>query len=84
MKILKNIALSDTGFVFNPSTGDSFSVNPIGLSILKDFKDGKSEADIKKKLLSEYQTDRETIEKDLYDFMKMIEQLHLTEYHEQA
>ena len=35
MKIKKNIALSDTGFVFNPGNGDSFSVNPIGLEILK-------------------------------------------------
>ncbi|MES2560572.1 MAG: PqqD family protein [Bacteroidota bacterium] len=84
MKILKNLALSDTGFVFNPSTGDSFSVNPIGLGILKDFKDGKSEDDIKKRMMAEYQTDKETIEKDLYDFMKMIEQFNLTEYHEQA
>lgn len=84
MKILKNLALSDTGFVFNPSTGDSFSVNPIGLGILKDFKDGKSEEDIKKRLLNEFQTDKETIEKDLYDFMKMIEQFNITEYHEQA
>jgi hypothetical protein len=35
-------------------------------------------------MMTEYQTDKETIEKDLYDFMKMIEQLNLTEYHEQA
>lgn len=82
MKLIKNIALSDTGFVFNPSTGDSFSVNPIGLSILRDFKDKKSEEQIKSRLLDEFQTDKETIEKDLYDFMKMIEQLNLTEHHE--
>jgi hypothetical protein len=84
MQITKNLALSDTGFVFNPTSGDSFSVNPIGLSILKDLKDGKSENDIKKRLLSEYQIDKETIEKDLYDFVKMIEQFNLTEYHEQT
>lgn len=84
MQIIKNLALSDTGFVFNPTTGDSFSVNPIGLGILKDFKEGKSEDDIKKRLLNEYQIDKETIEKDVYDFMKMIEQFKLTEYHEQA
>lgn len=82
MKLIKNIALSDTGFVFNPSTGDSFSVNPIGLSILRDFKDKKTEEQIKSRLLEEFQTDKETIEKDLYDFMKMIEQLQLTEHHE--
>jgi transcription elongation factor GreA-like protein len=79
MKILKNIALSDTGFVFNPSTGDSYSVNPIGLEILRNLKDGKAEEDIKNKLLETYQTDKETIEKDLYDFLKMLDQLRLTE-----
>ena len=33
MKIKTNIALSDSGFLFNPSTGDSYSVNPIGQEI---------------------------------------------------
>ncbi|MFI5221220.1 MAG: PqqD family protein [Bacteroidia bacterium] len=83
MHIKKNLALSDTGFVFNPSTGDSYSVNPIGLEILKMMKDNKPEEEIKSLLLQNYQTDKETIEKDLYDFMKGIEQLNLTETDEQ-
>lgn len=82
MKLLKNIALSDTGFVFNPGNGDSFSVNPIGLSILKDLQEGKSEEAIRNRVIEDYQTDKETIEKDLYDFLKMIEQFNLTDYHE--
>ena len=80
MNLLKNLAVSDTGFVFNPATGDSFSVNPIGLDILKHLKDGKSENDIRKYLLESYQTDKETVEKDLYDFFKMLDQLRLTEH----
>jgi hypothetical protein len=80
MNLLKNLAVSDTGFVFNPATGDSFSVNPIGLDILKYLKDGKSENDIKRYLLESYQTDKETVEKDLYDFFKMLDQLRLTEH----
>lgn len=79
MNLLKNLALSDTGFVFNPATGDSFSVNPIGLDILKLLKNGKSENEIRKSWLDAYQTDKETVEKDLYDFFKMLEQLKLTE-----
>ncbi|MFN7312293.1 MAG: PqqD family protein [Bacteroidota bacterium] len=82
MKLLKNIALSDTGFVFNPSTGDSFSVNPIGLSILRDLQAGKSESEIKNNLLNQFQIDKETIEKDVYDFLKMIEQFNLLDNHE--
>lgn len=84
MKLLKNIALSETGFVFNPSTGDSFSVNPIGLCILKDLKDGLSEKDIVVHITSEYNTPRETAERDLYDFMRMISLFNLVDTHEQA
>ncbi len=84
MKVLKIIALSNSGFVFNPNTGDSFSVNPIGLKILRELQSGLSEDEIKKALLNHYQTDKETIEKDLYDFFKMIEQYNITELHEQA
>ncbi len=79
MKIKKNIALSDTGFVFNPSTGDSFSVNPIGLEILRKLKDNEPHDKIKKQLLETYSTDADSVEKDFYDFTKMLEQLQLTE-----
>jgi hypothetical protein len=79
MQIKKNIAVSDTGFVFDPSNGDSFSVNPIGLEILKMLKDGQSENEIKKNITSKYQVDNDTLEKDFYDFTKMIETLKLTE-----
>ncbi len=79
MSIKKNLALSDTGFVFNPSTGDSYSVNPIGLEILRMLKENKKDEDIKKHLLATYQADFETIEKDYYDFVKGLEQLKLTE-----
>lgn len=80
MNLLKNLALSDTGFVFNPATGDSFSVNPIGLDIMKQLKEGKTEAEVKKHMLDTYQTDAETVEKDIYDFFKMLEQLRLNEH----
>lgn len=79
MKIRRNIALSDTGFVFNPSTGDSFSVNPIGLEILKMLKEDSTIEKIKRHILSIYSTDEDTVEKDIYDFLKMIEQFHLNE-----
>lgn len=82
MKLLKNIALSDTGFVFNPSTGDSFSVNPVGLGILKDLKDGKDEKDIVSRLVNEYQTSKEIAEKDVSDFFRMIRLFNLIEYNE--
>ena len=79
MKIRKNVALSDSGFLFNPSTGDSYSVNEIGRLIIDLFQNGKSEDEIITKIISEYRIDKNAFEKDLYDFKNMLETYKLTE-----
>ena len=79
MKINKNIALSDSGFVFNPSTGDSFSTNPIGIEIIKRLKEGKNMDEVKAALLKQYTTDESTVERDCYDFANMLVKFKLTE-----
>ena len=84
MNINKNIALSDSGFVFNPGTGDSFSTNPIGLEIIKLLKEGKEMEEIKTSLLREYTVDEATLEKDCYDFSNMLSKLKLIEGDEKA
>ena len=72
MKLKKDIALSDSGFLFNPSSGDSYSLNPIGVEILKLMQDEKSDDEIVNKLLQDFDMDKDTIEKDLYDFKAML------------
>jgi hypothetical protein len=41
MIIKENIALSENGFVFNPSTGNSFTLNNTGKEVLMMIKEGK-------------------------------------------
>ncbi len=72
MRILKNIALSDTGFLFNPSTGDSYSVNEIGQEIINLFQEGKDDEEIIEIILENYRIDKSSVEKDLYDFKNML------------
>ena len=79
MKINKNIAISETGFLFNPSSGESFSVNPIGTEIINMLKQNKSKEEIKKKILSDYTTDEATFEKDFADFTGMLKQYSLSD-----
>jgi hypothetical protein len=79
MKLKKNIALSDSGFIFNPSTGDSFSTNPIGMEIVKMMKDEKSAEEVKSHILKTYLTDETAFEKDLYDFINMLTKMNLVE-----
>ncbi len=79
MKVRKNIAISDSGFLFNPSTGDSYSINPIGHEVVQLLQDGKSEEDITQHILDNYMVDKSTVEKDLYDFLNMLKNYKLTE-----
>lgn len=73
----RNIAISESGFVFNPTTGDSFSLNGVGTDILKLLKEGKDENEVKKTIRAWYDVDQETLDKDLYDFLKMLGQYKL-------
>ena len=72
MQIRNNIAVSENGFIFNPSTGDSYSVNHIGREIIRLMREQQSENKIADYLLTHYQADKATIEKDLYDFQNML------------
>jgi hypothetical protein len=79
MTIKKNIALSETGFVFDPSSGNSFSTNPIGLEIIQQMKKNKTQEEIEAHVLELYEVDKTTFEKDYYDFVNMLVKLKLTE-----
>lgn len=41
MDKLADLAISDSGFVFDPWSGSTFSLNPTGLAVLRHLKDGK-------------------------------------------
>jgi len=79
MRIKKNVALSDSEFLFNPATGDSFSVNPIGQEIIKMIQEGKENQSIIDTIVEDYMIDGNTVEKDLYDFNKMLISYKLSE-----
>lgn len=83
MNIKKNIAISDSGFIFNPDTGESFTANPIGLEILDMLKEGLDFEAVRTQLLEKYNSDRDTIEKDYHDFVGMLNQYNILEHGEE-
>ncbi len=72
MAINKNIAISETGFLFNPSTGDSFSTNPIGQKVILWLQSGLDQEKILEKMQEEYFVDKDTVEKDIQDFVSLL------------
>ncbi len=77
MNIKNNIAVSSSGFIFNPDTGESFTVNPLGASIISYLKDGKSVSEITGELQNKYEIDPNTLEKDTEDFVGLLKNFSL-------
>lgn len=77
MNINKNVAVSDSGFIFNPTTGESFSANPIGTEIIEMLKQGKGHDEIKKTILENYETEPDVVDKDVFEFKEMLKQYSL-------
>lgn len=69
MLIKGNIALSDNGFVFNPSTGDSFTMNNTGKEVIMLIKEGQNIHQITELMMEKYDVDRITLERYLSDFV---------------
>ncbi|MEI8201626.1 MAG: PqqD family protein [Bacteroidota bacterium] len=82
MKINKNIAISDNGFVFNPNTGESFSVNQLGVDIINLLKNDESLDKITEEIINKYTVDEATAEKDLSDFISLLQHHSLIEANE--
>jgi len=79
MKLKKNIAISESGFIFNPGNGDSFAVNEIGAEIINLMKEERSQSEIIKTISSRYETGINQVEKDLEDFISMLVSYNLLE-----
>lgn len=72
---LKNLALSDTGFVFDPTTGNTYTLNETALAIVRHLKSDKTKEEIIQSILSEYEVDTEEIERDLSDLLIQLKEL---------
>ena len=77
MRIKKNIAISNTGFVFNPTTGDSYSINQVGQEILGHLGENRSKDDIISLMTTQYDIDAPSLEKYFFDFISMLRQFEL-------
>ncbi|MCF6182536.1 PqqD family protein [Lutibacter sp.] len=72
MTKLNSLAISDNGFIFKPSTGESFTTNNMGLFIINLLKEGKSSDTIISAITEEFEVDTITAERDLYDYLDFL------------
>ncbi len=76
-KAAENLAISETGFLFLPGTGETYTSNEIGKTIIQFLQKGNSQEEIIEKIINEYDVDPNTFEKDLADFINQLTQFNL-------
>lgn len=79
MPIRNNIAVSESGFIFDANTGDSYSVNKTGRIILKMIMEGKDQEEIAEIILAEYEIEKQTLLHYIHDFTQMLNRYELME-----
>lgn len=79
MRLKRNIAVSESGFLFDPSSGESYSLNVQGIELLNMLKENKSTEEITSFFTNEYEVDRDDFERYLTDFSGMLKQFKLVE-----
>lgn len=79
MSKLNALAISDNGFIFKPTTGESFITNEIGLMIIQQLKEKKAIDDIIQVIMQDYEVDKITAGRDLYEFLDFLKKENLTD-----
>lgn len=81
MKINLNteLTLSKSGFLFDHSSGLTFSLNPTGQFIFHKVQDGEDADKILSGLLDEFDVEEVTARKDLDDFYRQLKEMGLAD-----
>jgi PqqD family protein of HPr-rel-A system len=77
MPKLNQLALNEEGFVFDPTTGDSFMLNETGLFILERLREEKSDEEIQDSLVETFEVTVEEAERDMSDFQTRLKAIGL-------
>jgi hypothetical protein len=82
MRLKKNIAVSESGFLFDPGTGESFNLNKTGQLIVKLLSEGKSESEIMETVMERYDVDPQVLQRYMNEFTLLLSQYNLIEKEE--
>jgi hypothetical protein len=79
MSRIGQLAISEEGFIFDPTTGQSFTVNQGGLEILKGLRQGKEVSAIAQELSENFEAVPADIERDVVDFIGQLKIYRIVE-----
>ena len=77
MNRLKDIAVSESGFLFDPYSGSTFNTNDTGRLILQLLKEGKDIETIQSEIRNHFKITEEDIRSDIYEFINPLKEAEL-------
>ena len=77
MTVTPDLAISETGFLFLSSTGETFTVNELGKHILKSLQQGVSQEAIVHVITEEFDVEPADAQRDFLDFVGLLKHLGL-------
>ena len=66
---LERLAVSESGFLFDPVSGHSFTLNETGVAILRALQANRDLDKLRNRLLAEFDVDESTLDRDLLEFL---------------
>ena len=79
VKLKQNIVITETGFVFDSDTGDSFSANPVGLELLEKLRVSMDMDEITAQITGKYDVEPVQFQRYFDDFVIMLRHFNLIE-----
>ena len=76
---MKQLAISENGFIFDPETGYSYNVNETGHAIFKLLQKGMDKETIAKQITKDFDISKDHFDNDYEPFVQMLEALDLVE-----
>jgi PqqD family protein of HPr-rel-A system len=71
------MTLTKGGFLFDHSTGLTYTINPTGREIFEQLQAGVDAPEIIRELSTNYEVDEDTAREDLEDFLRQMKELGL-------
>ncbi len=71
---LKDLAISESGFIFDPMSGATFTANAAGICIIHALREGRSRTEIIARLRSSFTIEHADLDSDLGEFVRLLVQ----------
>ena len=74
---LKGLAISETGVLFDPTTGNTYTMNRVASLLLKGLQQGEELDSVAAHLIAQFDVDPDHLHRDIDEFIAQMKYLHL-------